>query len=166
VSESSKKINLGFRVSPERQEELKIVSARRRQSLQRMLEEGLDLLIKERPNSEPARSDAAKDVRWHELLDVVLIDGTQKQKEWLTGNLQTFAELIRRIKAEASSSESPEESRLLTDFRSGSYNQRQRMLAEGAKNQDLGPEVMPSSKRPRGASLDNSNQKRHRKYIR
>jgi len=68
-----------------------------------MLEEGLDLLIKERPNSEPARSDAAKDVRWHELLDVVLIDGTQKQKEWLTGNLQTFAELIRRIKAEASS---------------------------------------------------------------
>ena len=33
--------------------------------------------------------------RWHDLLDFVLENGTKKQVEWLTGNLQTFEEAIR-----------------------------------------------------------------------
>jgi predicted transcriptional regulator len=52
VVELEKKINISFRVSDERQEELKILSARRRQSIQRMIEEGLELLA-----SSPSAAD-------------------------------------------------------------------------------------------------------------
>ena len=45
--------------------------------------------------AEPAApSNRSKSARWHELLDIVLDRGTKRQREWLTGNLQTFAEAI------------------------------------------------------------------------
>lgn len=45
MAESTKKINFGFRVTPERQTELNIISAKRNESVQAMLEKGLDLYL-------------------------------------------------------------------------------------------------------------------------
>lgn len=49
--ENRKKINLSFRVTEDRQEQLKIAGARRRLSIQQMIEAGLDLLLLENGNT-------------------------------------------------------------------------------------------------------------------
>src|ERR1700687_6497423 len=49
--ENTKKINRSFRVTEDRQEQLKIAGARRRLSIQQMIEAGLDLLLLEKENT-------------------------------------------------------------------------------------------------------------------
>ncbi|SRR5579883_2219748 len=74
---TDKKINLGFRVSEQRQEELKIISAKRRQSIQQMLEDGLEILLTggtvQAAASESSMIAIRPDNRhWHQVLERVL----------------------------------------------------------------------------------------------
>lgn len=95
MREQKKRVQVGFRVTEERQEELKIASARRRQSMQEMIEAGLELLL-------------------------AMPVATPKPEEL-----------------------SPEEKRLVAEYRKATYEKRRRMLAFAVKDEELGPEVMP-----------------------
>jgi len=88
VSEPEKNINLSFRVTEARQEELKIFSARRRQSIQAMLEEGLELLLKEPRKSDPPSPTPPNlgqqflaVIRWHKMLSFILRARGSKAEE-------------------------------------------------------------------------------------
>lgn len=103
------------------------------------------------PPSKPKRNE-----RWHDLLELVLAHGTKKQVEWLSGNLLTFAELIQLknpdmdLAAPVDGQLAPEEARLVEEYRQSSFEKRRRMLSFVAKQEDLGPEVMPSSRKRAG----------------
>ncbi len=74
--ESEKNKSIPFRVTEARREELKIAAARRRHSLQEMLERGLDLLLAgNAPQLAQAPPRAIANARWHQLLDEVLASG-------------------------------------------------------------------------------------------
>lgn len=141
MPESTKKINVAFRVTEARQEELKILSARRRQSIQGMLEQGLELLL-ERGQQPPIESTTRLD-RWHSMLAEILSSDDRGAIIAVQENLKTFHRLVQMGGAQDFQAD---ELRLIEEYRSGSMQKRQRMLAFVAKTEDLGPEVMQRSK--------------------
>jgi hypothetical protein len=89
--------------------------------------------------SRPAlRESHAEEV---ELLRFILDNGSKDDAEWIRGNLRNFAEAIRS-RADLGA----EERRLVEEYRKGSYEKRRRMLAFGATQEELGPEVMPEQR--------------------
>lgn len=80
MSESKNKKNISFRVSEERQEELKIESARRHISIQQMLEVGLHLLLAGGPGSVDMtkKLPATAQEKWHMLLTNILTSGDKE----------------------------------------------------------------------------------------
>lgn len=137
MAESTKKINVAFRVTEARQEELKILSARRRQSIQSMLEQGLELLL-EKGHQPPVESTARLD-RWHAMLAEILSSDDRGAIIAVQENLKTFHRLVELGGQDGLQGD---ERRLLEEYRNGSMQKKQRMLAFVAKTEDLGPEVM------------------------
>lgn len=99
MTEEKKNINLGFRATASRQEELKIAGARRKQSVQEMLEEGLGLLLEGRetaakPHALPLVAVKPINARWHAMLDEILAD--KEERIGIEKNLQWAVDSIRK----------------------------------------------------------------------
>jgi len=124
VTDQKKNKNLGFRVTEARQEELKIASARRRQSIQEMIERALDnLLSTGHEVARPQERDTNKNREWHEKLEVVLSRGMQKDKIGIQQNLDwAVADILRRpsaVEAKAADDSGPPDRKSAARRKSG-----------------------------------------------
>src|SRR6478735_583304 len=98
MSEEKKNINLGFRATGSRQEELKVIAAKRRQSVQEMLEDGLVLLLGQGDASKSRYAALnTKDQGWHDMLAAILGSGDKGCIDAVTKNLETFHRLIELL---------------------------------------------------------------------
>lgn len=98
--DNTKKINFSFRVSPKRQEELKIASARRKQSVQEMLERGLDLLLtdsvgREIPLPSSPSPYAPENHDLHDKLELILNSGDAGTIRAVVPNIEIFHERLK-----------------------------------------------------------------------
>jgi hypothetical protein len=94
LPENKKNINLGFRVTAGRQEDLKVRSARRKQSIQQMIEQGLDLLFADTaPPGQPHYE--TQNLPLHDKLERILNSGDAKIIEAVVPNIEVFYERLR-----------------------------------------------------------------------
>jgi hypothetical protein len=96
---------------------------------------------------------AAENRDKHEKLEAVLNSGDEPTITAVVSNIEVFFDRLRpktparkRMESEGSRAAlGPEESRLVEEYRRGSYEKRQRMLAFAAK-EEIGPEVTTEQK--------------------
>jgi len=96
-SDPTSRIQITFRIPADRHEALKIAAARRHESIQEMLEQGLDLLL---DGPSPRRSKGNKEnaeERWHSMLDEILRSGVEQAIEITQNNLSKSATLCRTL---------------------------------------------------------------------
>ena len=66
IQMSEKNCNIGIRVTAERREELKIAAAKRRTSVQKLVEQALELIVCDATTNQKGRKrDQKKSVGWH-----------------------------------------------------------------------------------------------------
>jgi hypothetical protein len=90
------KSKIGIAVDDELHARVKSIAPLRGLNLEGAYDQALRAWIgmpQEQPS--PSARRFGRNQRWHDILEFVLANGSRKQAEWITGNLQTFAEAIR-----------------------------------------------------------------------